>query len=66
MDANNERLVFDLIVETATEKSSQYFLFSPKLLMGMNLTENMTVHLISNGPKVDVTWRESVQSPRQS
>ncbi|XP_074605442.1 structural maintenance of chromosomes 5 [Brevipalpus obovatus] len=51
MDDKNERKVFDLIVETASSNSSQYFLYSPKLLPGLTYSEKMDIHLILNGPK---------------
>lgn len=52
MDDKNERKVFDLIVETASSNSSQYFLFSPKLLQGLHFTARMHIHIILNGPKL--------------
>jgi len=60
MDSNNERRVFDLIVRTAMDNNSQYFLFSPKLLKGLNLAAKMKVHIISNGPCLAKQWPESI------
>ncbi|XP_015785462.1 structural maintenance of chromosomes protein 5 [Tetranychus urticae] len=56
MDDTNERRVFDLIVETASTNSSQYFLFSPKLLPKLTYTDRMHIHVIFNGPKFSVDW----------
>ncbi|RWS26333.1 structural maintenance of chromosomes protein 5-like protein [Leptotrombidium deliense] len=50
MDNRNERRVFDFIVETASNNCSQYFLFSPKLLSGLEYTEKMHIHVVFNGP----------------
>ncbi|KAI1301501.1 Structural maintenance of chromosomes protein 5 [Halotydeus destructor] len=52
MDSNNERKVFDIIVQTAEKNSSQYFMFSPKLLLGLDFTEKMKIHIIMNGRHV--------------
>lgn len=53
MDSTNERKVFELVVKTACqENSSQYFLLTPKLLPNLEFSENMTVLLIHNGPKL--------------
>ena len=56
MDENNERSVFDLISETSSRNNSQYFLFSPKLLSSLTYTEEMTVHVIFNGPYLEFDW----------
>ena len=56
MDENNERSVFDLISLTSAQKKSQYFLFSPKLLPGLNYTEKMKFHVIFNGPFMQLDW----------
>ncbi|XP_053202380.1 structural maintenance of chromosomes protein 5-like [Panonychus citri] len=58
MDDTNERRVFDLIVETASTNSSQYFLFSPKLLQKLTYTNRMHIHIIFNGPKFEVDWHK--------
>jgi chromosome segregation ATPase len=51
MDPNNERKVFELMVQTvSTLGSSQYFLFSPKLLPGLPFNESVTVCVVHNGP----------------
>jgi chromosome segregation ATPase len=59
MDANNERRVFDLIVKTATDSSSQYFLFSPKLLTGLSFSEKMRIHTVFNGPHLGLKWPQN-------
>ncbi|RWS16736.1 structural maintenance of chromosomes protein 5-like protein [Dinothrombium tinctorium] len=63
MDNKNERKVFDLIVETASKNSSQYFLFSPKLLSGLSYTEKMHIHIVLNGPNLQA---ENVSFNRRS
>lgn len=64
MDERNERLVFDRIVRSCctsrkkvgevTRRPPQYFLVSPKLLMGLNAINNddVTVLMVWNGPGV--------------
>jgi chromosome segregation ATPase len=52
MDAANERKIFDLIVETAMKNSSQYFLLSPKLLLGLKYSDKMQIHCIQNGRSI--------------
>lgn len=56
MDANNERRIFDLIVQTAVDNQSQYFLFSPKLLKDLNYTDKMTIQIIGNGSRLQPEW----------
>jgi hypothetical protein len=56
MDENNERSVFDLITETSSRNSSQYFLFSPKLLSDLTYNEKMKIHIIFNGPFMEFDW----------
>ena len=53
MDDTNERRVFDLVVETADSNSSQYFLFSPKLLRDLSYSNKMLIHVLWNGPNLD-------------
>ncbi|XP_030758667.1 structural maintenance of chromosomes protein 5 [Sitophilus oryzae] len=62
MDANNERRVFELIVETTCqENTSQYFLITPKLVPNLRYPKQMMVHFIHNGPFVnaDRKWSYS-------
>ncbi|XP_018566367.1 structural maintenance of chromosomes protein 5 [Anoplophora glabripennis] len=59
MDANNERRIFELIVDvTCQQTSSQYFLITPKLVPHLNYSRNMAVHIVHNGPFVaqDKKW----------
>nr|XP_047139503.1 structural maintenance of chromosomes protein 5 isoform X1 [Hydra vulgaris] len=50
MDPNNERRVFELVVETVCRpNTSQYFLITPKLLPNLRYTERMTILLVMNG-----------------
>lgn len=60
MDSANERKVFDLIVDTAMRNESQYFLLSPKLLLGLNYSPKMTIHSISNGVYLTPDWLDDL------
>ncbi|XP_055383062.1 structural maintenance of chromosomes protein 5 [Condylostylus longicornis] len=51
MDANNERKVFDMLVEETSQPGhSQYFFITPKLLQNLSYNEYMTIHIVYNGP----------------
>jgi len=51
MDPINERLVFDLLVQTSCEESNaQYFLLTPKLLPDLKYNPRMNVLVVNNGP----------------
>jgi len=53
MDARNERLVFELLVETSCEESNaQYFLLTPKLLPGLEYNPRMNVLIVHNGKEM--------------
>ncbi len=53
MDARNERLVFDLLVQiSCRESSSQYFLLTPKLLPNLEYDERMNVLVVHNGKEM--------------
>ncbi|XP_067017127.1 structural maintenance of chromosomes protein 5-like [Acropora muricata] len=53
MDPNNERRVFELVVETACRpNTSQYFLITPKLLPDLTYTNRMTILCVFNGPEM--------------
>uniref|UniRef100_A0A6G1SB21 Structural maintenance of chromosomes protein 5 n=1 Tax=Aceria tosichella TaxID=561515 RepID=A0A6G1SB21_9ACAR len=56
MDKDNERKVFELLVRTAEESSSQYFLVSPKLLSGLNYGDQMQIHVVFNGPQLHYSF----------
>ena len=56
MDSTNERKVFELMVHVANKNSSQYFLFSPKLLMGLEYSDKMDIHTITNSPTNIADW----------
>lgn len=58
MDEINERRVFDLIVETARRNSSQYLLFSPKLLSGLTYIDTMRICIVFNSPNLKFKWKE--------
>ena len=57
MDARNERLVFSLLSACSCESESQpqYFLITPKLLPHLKFNRGTTVHLVYNGPGVDLS-----------
>lgn len=56
MDKDNERKVFELLVQTADSSSSQYFLVSPKLLHDLPYSEKMKIHIVFNGKKLNLAW----------
>ncbi|KAL1509021.1 hypothetical protein ABEB36_003827 [Hypothenemus hampei] len=59
MDANNERRIFDLIVDTTCQpNTSQYFLITPKLVSNLRYSPQMMVHIVHNGPFInqDQKW----------
>ncbi|CAH1154399.1 unnamed protein product [Phaedon cochleariae] len=59
MDANNERRIFELVVEcTCVQSASQYFLITPKLVPHLRYSPLMSVHIVHNGPFVaqDKKW----------
>lgn len=58
MDKDNERKVFELLVQTADSSSSQYFLVSPKLLSDLPYSEKMVIHMTYNGPLSEVNWHK--------
>lgn len=58
MDKENERKVFELLVSTADSSSSQYFLVSPKLLSNLPYSKKMTIHVVFNGNKVNLSWND--------
>lgn len=58
MDKENERKVFELLVQTADSSSSQYFLVSPKLLSNLPYSEKMMIHVVYNGKQLQVDWDE--------
>lgn len=58
MDKDNERKVFELLVQTADSSSAQYFLVSPKLLPNLPYSDKMKIHIIFNGPKMQMAWSD--------
>ncbi|KAL5482188.1 hypothetical protein EMCRGX_G022483 [Ephydatia muelleri] len=53
MDPANERRIFDLIVQTASQQNtSQYFLLTPKLLQNLNYSPAVRVHIVANGQEM--------------
>ncbi|KAK3581703.1 hypothetical protein CHS0354_031101 [Potamilus streckersoni] len=50
MDPVNERKIFEFVVKTVSNNSSQYFLITPKLLPDLQYADNMTVFCVYNGP----------------
>jgi len=58
MDETNERKVFNMMTQLLAEKSTnlaktQYFLLTPKLLRGLEYTDQVTVHVVHNGPTLE-------------
>lgn len=53
MDPRNERMVHERMVDIACqERTSQYFLITPKLLSGLKFHPKMKVHIINSGEHV--------------
>jgi chromosome segregation ATPase len=53
MDPRNERMVHERMVDIACqERTSQYFLVTPKLLPGLKYHPKMKVHIINSGEHV--------------
>ncbi|KAJ4381394.1 Structural maintenance of chromosomes protein 5 [Didymella sp. IMI 355093] len=53
MDPRNERMVHERMVDIACqERTSQYFLITPKLLTGLKFHPKMKVHVINSGEHV--------------
>ncbi|CAG9769510.1 unnamed protein product [Ceutorhynchus assimilis] len=62
MDVNNERRIFDLIMESTSQPgTSQYFLITPKLVPNLKYTREARVHIVHNGPFInpDRKWFDS-------
>ncbi|CAD6196992.1 unnamed protein product [Caenorhabditis auriculariae] len=71
MDPTNEKKVFDIMVETLSSAGqlakTQYFLLTPKLLRGLNLTEKVSVLVVHNLiPKNDLRVSNFVKSLEDS
>lgn len=50
MDPRNERMVHERMVDIAcSERTSQYFLITPKLLNDLKFHPKMTIHCIASG-----------------
>ncbi|KAF9698251.1 hypothetical protein EKO04_003467 [Ascochyta lentis] len=53
MDPRNERMVHERMVDIACqERTSQYFLITPKLLSGLKFHPKMKVHIINSGEHI--------------
>jgi|TARA_R110002003_G_scaffold41_19_gene2984 chromosome segregation ATPase len=53
MDLRNERMVYGRMVDIACqERTSQYFLVTPKLLTGLKFHPKMKIHVINSGEHV--------------
>ncbi|KAF1916999.1 hypothetical protein BDU57DRAFT_475905 [Ampelomyces quisqualis] len=53
MDPRNERMVHERMVDIACqERTSQYFLVTPKLLTGLKFHPKMKVHIINSGEHI--------------
>jgi structural maintenance of chromosomes protein 5 len=67
MDANNERMVFQRVVECASiETTPQYFMITPKLLPNLGFSRSVTVLIVFNGqwnlPQADLDLAEIIAS----
>lgn len=49
MDETNERLVWDLLLHTATNFSAQYLYLAPKFPRQLEYNDDMTVTFVNNG-----------------
>ncbi|KAK4884603.1 hypothetical protein RN001_000874 [Aquatica leii] len=50
MDENNERRIFELLVDaTSGADTSQYFFITPKLIPNLRFVRGMVVHIVHNG-----------------
>ena len=49
MDENNEKRVWDLLIETADQHAAQFFYLAPKFPTGLEFERNIRVHLCFNG-----------------
>ena len=49
MDEENEKKVWKLLLDTATNYSAQYFYFAPKFPRNLEFNDNMTVIICFNG-----------------
>lgn len=56
MDSENERRVFEMIMNTARQNSAQYFLLTPKLLPDLPYAENVTMIFISKCTSYIPDW----------
>ena len=70
MDPNNERRVFDLVVETVCRpNTSQYFLITPKLLPDLRYVKGMHVLTVLNGhwmvPHQEFHLKDFIQKKRK-
>ncbi|KAF4803599.1 structural maintenance of chromosomes 5 [Turdus rufiventris] len=66
MDPVNERRVFEMVVETACKRrTSQYFLFTPKLLQNLPYNDKMTVLFVYNGPFMLETYKWNMKRFRK-
>ena len=66
MDETNERLVWDLLLHTATNYSAQYLYLAPKFPRQLEYNEDMTVVFVHNGlNKLAQSERESKSSSRE-
>ena len=52
MDENNERIVWEMLMKTATNFSAQYLYFAPKFPRELEFNREMTVAFCLNGSLV--------------
>ncbi|EEC16376.1 SMC protein, putative [Ixodes scapularis] len=57
MDSENERRIFEMIMNTALQNSAQYFLLTPKLLPDLPYAENVTMIFITKSENYIPDWK---------
>ncbi|EAT84890.1 chromosome structural maintenance protein 5 [Parastagonospora nodorum] len=66
MDPRNERMVHERMVDIACqERTSQYFLVTPKLLTGLKFHPRMKVHVINSGEHIPDAEAEGTWNMRE-
>ncbi|KAF5269830.1 hypothetical protein FQR65_LT05876 [Abscondita terminalis] len=69
MDPNNERRIFELLVDaTSGPETSQYFFITPKLLPNLRFIRGITIQVVHNGCFVSPQkeWRNVIEYTKRS
>ncbi|CAN7992231.1 unnamed protein product [Ixodes hexagonus] len=64
MDSENERKIFEMIMNTALQNSAQYFLLTPKLLPDLPYAENVTMIFITKSENYVEDWKPKLLAGR--